>query len=395
MRQYEDYFSEESIIELLCRYRVREADRRHKVVMAHKVTSHPIVRKKLERAKKPSKLDELLPPRSEWIRPRKQKRDECDPKKITRLALKARIYAVRRLALAGRADIPVWYWRLREFIHTAQLRALAPSKSEGFTRPIIYGEAKPTRSQAERRRRKKRGEKLQPFKRELRPIADYILEDKVIITLTARYLSTIFDCEFCDSSYAFRKKRNASGQVRSHHDAIVRILEFREQHANEQIWVAECDIKKFFDCIDHEIVRECMRTLERSSGIVPDNRAMILFERYLSSYSFGTSVLPLNSDAEFQEKMPGQFPWPEQDLMKRYGVEDISTLSIGIPQGGALSCFIANLVMHSADLSQELFASKDFLYLRFCDDMVLLATRKAICEEGYGAYCKSADELGF
>ena len=65
---------------------------------------------------------------------------------------------------------------------------------------------------------------------------------------------------------------------------------------------------------------------------------------------------------------------------------------IGIIQGGALSCLLANLVLHFADLKLTLaMAGRQYCYLRYCDDMILIATSEADCQRGLDAYREALD----
>ena len=71
-------------------------------------------------------------------------------------------------------------------------------------------------------------------------------------------------------------------------------------------------------------------------------------------------------------------------------------MRIGIPQGGALSCFIANCVLHYADKEVERSRSSTpgpFLYLRYCDDMVILAPHRRSCEIAFEAYQQALRRL--
>ncbi|MBK8362805.1 MAG: hypothetical protein IPL24_03750 [Bacteroidetes bacterium] len=53
---------------------------------------------------------------------------------------------------------------------------------------------------------------------------------------------------------------------------------------------------------------------------------------------------------------------------------------MGIPQGGALSGLIANLVLDFADRKMQSLNDSKLLYVRFCDDMIIIhpSKKKAI-----------------
>ena len=61
----------------------------------------------------------------------------------------------------------------------------------------------------------------------------------------------MFDDYFQDSSYAFRSQKNDNNKILSHHDCIIDILKFRNKHIDKELYVAECDMKKFYDTVNH------------------------------------------------------------------------------------------------------------------------------------------------
>ena len=74
--------------------------------------------------------------------------------------------------------------------------------------------------------------------------------------------------------------------------------------------------------------------------------------------------------------MGHEFKWiSDCDLKSEYG-ENYKSIKIGIPQGGALSGFIANLVLDEVDTNILKLNDPDLLYLRYCDDMIMLHTNK-------------------
>ena len=124
-------------------------------------------------------------------------------------------------------------------------------------------------------------------------------------------------------------------------------------------------------------------------GIPFDGRTTHIFVEYLKSYSFNSNVLPLNHNGYFKEKgiLGGQFDWPAQELQHSFYTENIEGRRIGVPQGCALSCLMANLMLHYVDdLVLLLNESSNILYLRFCDDMIILSASKEECQEALARY---------
>ena len=85
-----------------------------------------------------------------------------------------------------------------------------------------------------------------------RPLAVGCLEDKIVQTLTARILETLFEPLFSERSYGFRRGKSA-------HQAVGRLCETIAAKA-ERCVVVEMDIEKFFDSIDHEWLMQKLET---------------------------------------------------------------------------------------------------------------------------------------
>ena len=74
-------------------------------------------------------------------------------------------------------------------------------------------------------------------------------------------------------------------------------------------------------------------------------------------------------------------------LRKMHASDDLT--EIGIPQGGALSCFITNVVLDEADHAIDNLRKPDgpeIENLRYCDDMMILSPDPAACQEALTAY---------
>jgi hypothetical protein len=88
-------------------------------------------------------------------------------------------------------------------------------------------------------------------------------------------------------------------QVRSHHNAIDDIRGFHAANKDLGIYVAECDIKKFFDCLNHEVLKESLAKLSKKHKVIVNAQATQIFNQYLDSYSFNIDVFPLNKSSYF------------------------------------------------------------------------------------------------
>jgi len=73
---------------------------------------------------------------------------------------------------------------------------------------------------------------------------------RTLLTLLHRYLSERIDPSFSPASYAFRKDPD-HGRTK----AVQQLLEYRQTHAAKGLFVAESDLKDFFDHIPHATIR--------------------------------------------------------------------------------------------------------------------------------------------
>jgi hypothetical protein len=126
-----------------------------------------------------------------------------------------------------------------------------------------------------------------------------------------------------------------------------------------------------------------------------DKRAKRIFISYLNCYNFYNCVRKLNGNEEYfrDKRVPaGEFEWVEEDLRKIYSDKDI--VEIGIPQGGALSGLIANIVLDYADRKILKLNDENLLYVRYCDDMIIMHTDKRKCGIALSKYMEALKKLG-
>jgi group II intron reverse transcriptase/maturase len=171
-----------------------------------------------------------------------------------------------------------------------------------------------------------------------RPIGIPTFEDKVLQRAVAMVLEAVYEPSFCDFSYGFRPGRSA-------HDAL-QVLQSTSVMMGGG-WVLEVDIKKFFDTLDHERLREIL------SRRVRDGVILRLIGKWLNA-----------------------------------GVMEGLTLShpeAGTPQGGVISPLLANLYLHEVldewfvrDVQPRL--SGRAVLVRYADDFVFVFARKEDAE---------------
>lgn len=79
------------------------------------------------------------------------------------------------------------------------------------------------------------------------------MDTKIVLSIYNKFLTNVLDNEFLEYSYAFRKP--SSGIQFQHLDAVKELIKFRKEHLDEILYVSECDMQKFYDTLDHNIVK--------------------------------------------------------------------------------------------------------------------------------------------
>ncbi|HYT86966.1 MAG TPA: group II intron reverse transcriptase/maturase [Burkholderiales bacterium] len=167
-----------------------------------------------------------------------------------------------------------------------------------------------------------------------RPIGIPTFEDKVLQRAVAMLLEAIYEQEFHDFSYGFRPGRSAHQACEVLQNTTVRMAGG---------WVLEVDIKKFFDTLDHEHLREILHRRVRDGVILR------LIGKWLNA-----GVLE-----------GAELSYPEA----------------GTPQGGVISPLLANIYLH--EVLDEWFVREvqprlngPAFLVRYADDFVFVFTQK-------------------
>jgi RNA-directed DNA polymerase len=159
------------------------------------------------------------------------------------------------------------------------------------------------------------------------------VRDRVAQAAAKTVLEPIFEADFRDSSYGFRPKRSA-------HQAGEYLRQAVNRGAN---WIVELDIEAFYDRIDHDLL---MRFVEKR---ICDRRMLKLLWQWLKAGVLDNGGL-----------LPGDQ---------------------GVPQGGVVSCVMANVVLHELDRVWEDRCSQVGQLIRYADDAVVLCRTEAQARE--------------
>jgi len=165
-----------------------------------------------------------------------------------------------------------------------------------------------------------------PGSTDQRPLGIPTVRDRVVQTALLNVLEPIFDIEFAEHSYGFRKGRGC-------HHALERIEKLL---SDGYTYVVDVDLKAYFDTIPKD------RLLERVGERVSDRGVLGLVKQFL-----------------------------DQGVMD--GLREF-TPEKGTPQGAVISPLLANLYLNPLD---HLMAEAGFAMTRYADDFVILCRSRA------------------
>lgn len=162
-----------------------------------------------------------------------------------------------------------------------------------------------------------------------RPLGIPCLKDRIVQAAVCLAIEPIFEYEFSENSYGFRKGKSAK-------DALRRV---DQQLKNGYRYVVDVDLESYFDSIPHEKLMTLVR--ER----INDGRLLELIEFFLHQ--------------RVMEECKNWIP------------------TSGTPQGGVLSPLLANIYLNPLD---HLMSSKGYQMTRYADDMVVLCASQEEAE---------------
>ena len=168
-----------------------------------------------------------------------------------------------------------------------------------------------------------------------RPLGIPTIRDRVVQQALKLVIEPVFEADFCDSSYGFRRKRSAHDAV----DAINKALLTGHRQ------VIDADLSKYFDTISHA------KLLAVVAERINDKAILALLKQWLKA------------------------PVVEQENGKRRTIDGGKKNRLGTPQGGVISPLLANLYLHLLDRIWErwnLSRRYGAQLVRYADDFVIL-----------------------
>ena len=153
--------------------------------------------------------------------------------------------------------------------------------------------------------------------------------DRLIQQAVLQVLQPRIDPTFSDGSFGFRPGRGT-------HDAVKRA---REHIKAGGTWVVDLDLERFFDRVNHDVLMGLM------AKRIDDKRVLLLLRRFLQAGA-----------------MEGGLTSPRIE---------------GTPQGGPISPFLSNVMLHELDRELE---RRGHRFVRYADDCNVYVASKAAGE---------------
>jgi RNA-directed DNA polymerase len=148
--------------------------------------------------------------------------------------------------------------------------------------------------------------------------------DRLIQQAIAQALTPQYEAVFSGRSHGFRPGRSAHHAIEQMHEEAL--------PKGKRCHVVDCDLKAFFDTVDHQ------KLMEKLRESIADPRVLKLILKYLKA-----GVILRNGKLEATDK--------------------------GVPQGGPLSPLLANILLDELDHELE---KRGHQFVRYADDFVIL-----------------------
>lgn len=340
-----------NIVRVLATLRARQASRLHNQEIRDGAMGKP----QSELMPFKDELATMLPPRRQWSRPGKGLRNRRGMTKEAVLR-DSIIRTVQGIQSASRLPETSWGCNLIAFVERIAKRIEAADFA--IKAPRLWVKKKD----------------LSEGKIGYRIVASYEdLSDRVLLALASKSICNRVDRTFSKNSFAFRTSRPVS-----YNTAVRKLQDYRMTHPGD-LFVTRCDIKEFFDSVEHAQILAVAGDFMRR-GLI-DQVHYRLIEAYLHSYDleFARNQLQRQSP-ELSTGLPEGRIFPKGRC--------------GLPQGGVLSSVLSNMVLDRLDKVLDGIVEAGGFYARYCDDMILVHSDTIVCKKYQEALLNATHEIG-
>ena len=389
----EQYINKDVILKILIHYRCKEAERIQRVLVVDDLATSNGNSKEGRNRVKNKEIYALFPPRREWVHIGYKNRKFLSQIDKNERALLLTVLKEKN----NNGEHPDWYLQLKERIE--EIIKVALTSERLFDKPIVAV------------LEKKRIVKDRII--ECRPICTFkTLNQKICASLYNKVFTNLLDDRFYQNSFAFRVRKKDDPEM-LHLKAIRVIKSFRCTHIGNLL-VAECDMKKFYDTLDHDVIKRrfgLMLYWKKRDGIINNEEKKILWRvisSYVNCFCFHRDVFRYTKKLKHSiwkniksaKGYTKSIKWIADEIKAKrksgnwpYRTKRHDRYQLGVPQGGALSGVIANVIMHFTDMRLQKFwkDNKNFLYVRFCDDMIMMGVDKIQLKGAFECYQKSIE----
>ena len=179
------------------------------------------------------------------------------------------------------------------------------------------------------------------------------VRDRVVHQAIYRVLYGIYDKHFIYDSYSCRNKKGT-------HKGVKRLEEFTRKESknySKDIWILKCDISKYFDSIDHDILRDIL-----FKENLDDNTKWLLAQ-IIDSFHKNTYI----RDSVYMKNDKNK------TYNSIYAIAEIDYCikPLGLPLGNVTSQLFANIYLNEFDQFVK-HKLKVKYYIRYCDDFVFV-----------------------
>ena len=169
------------------------------------------------------------------------------------------------------------------------------------------------------------------FDPQKRYISKACVRDRLVHQMLYTTLSQVFDKKFFFHSFSCRLGKGTHAGVDQLHKAIRKV----SRNGKQACFALKMDIQRFFDSVDHEILKEFLKKH------IQDERLLQLTHIVIDSFR-------------------------RQEATAR---------NVGLPLGNVTSQLFANVYLHALDYFVKHTLRQPY-YLRYCDDFILIAHDK-------------------